>query len=233
MCGYIRRVTDNPDVLKLMEKLGLKGFDAPLSDDAVEHYYPAFGGVASRQIRGLSIRNADGIRSIDATWWFDCEPDGDSLKVGKRTTFNARNLTSPYWKGALRHHRGVVVATGLGESKYTDGRKHQYLMTSHKPFLLGALYRPFPNGLYSCAIITRDSHPRFDRYHDKAFPLFLPAEKDFIELWLDPAVLSDPVIDDLLDHPRLYPDLLVTEVKTFKSGVAIGETAVLEADQAP
>lgn len=50
--------------------------------------------------------------------------------------------------------------------------------------ILGAVYQAFPNGKYSCAVITRDEHPRFAPYHDKAFPLFLPHNLDFLKLWL-------------------------------------------------
>ncbi len=232
MCGYVRRDWDKYDVRVMLEELGLgdlaPGLTLPVGS-GIEHIYPAFGGDTSRQIRGLIVHDGQQPALVDATWWFDCMADGDRLVAGKRTTFNARNLDSPYWKGSLRQHRGVVVATGLGESKYSS-KKHQYLMEGENVFLLGALYRKFPNGCYSCAIITRDSHERFDRYHDKAFPLFLPADREFIDVWLDPKVSTDPGIDDLLSHPRLCQTLQVTEVKTFKSAVAVGDTVELPMD---
>ncbi|WP_242674373.1 SOS response-associated peptidase family protein [Marinobacter halodurans] len=196
----------------------------------VEHYYPAFGGNADRTIRHLIIPGEDGPRAVDATWWFDCSAKGEGLEVGGRTTFNARNLESPYWTGALKHHRAIVVATGLGESKYVDGKKHQFLMEGKRPFLLGALYRPFENGCYSCAVITRDSHPRFDKYHDKAFPCFLPATSDFVASWLGDDGSLPVEVARYLEHPRITVPLDVSEVKTFKSGV-VGEGADhLEAD---
>lgn len=232
MCGYIRRVTDSPAVADLLDQIGLGHLSSGLkADGELEHFYPAFGGNPKRQIRGLIIQEEDEPRLVNATWWFDCKASGDGLEVGKRTTFNARNLDSPFWKGALRHHRGLVIATGIGESKKIDGRKHQYLMEGTEPFLLGALYRPFPNGQYSCAVITRDAHLKFEPYHDKAFPLFLPPTRHFVRTWLSEDLPQANEIDELLANPRLYATLKVEEVKTFKDGAVSPNATVLDADE--
>ena len=53
-----------------------------------------------------------------------------SLRVGDRTTFNARNLDSPFWKGAVRHHRAIVVGTALGESNKVGSTNEHYLMNA-------------------------------------------------------------------------------------------------------
>lgn len=229
MCGFIKRVTDRPAYRALIRQLGweeLLGDDTP----GVQRFYPAFGGDAGRQIKNLVINSRGRLSAVDATWWFDCEEQDGRLVVGKRTTFNARNLDSPFWKGALRHHRGVVIADAIGESRIIQGRKHQYLMESDTPFLLGALYRRFSSDLYACAIITRDEHPKFRPYHDKAFPLFLPIDRTFLDTWLDSSRDQADEIDALLHHPRLFPTLRVQEVKTYKSEQAIGEPALLPAD---
>ncbi|WP_166261946.1 SOS response-associated peptidase family protein [Marinobacter salicampi] len=234
MCGYIRRVTDSPEVGNLLEEIGLGDLVPPLFRQApgeMEHFYPAFGGNAERRIRGLIIADEGRPRLVDATWWFDCVARDDRLEVGKRTTFNARNLDSPFWREPLRHHRGIVVATGIGESKKIGGRKHQYLMEGTRPFLLGALYCPFPNGQFSCAVITRDAHLKFESYHDKAFPLFLPPTPEFVDLWLDETITQAREIDQLLEHPRLYANLEVEEVKTFKNGTVSPVATLLEADE--
>jgi len=229
MCGFIKRVTDRPAFRGLIRQLG---WEEILGDQPKEtqQFYPAFGGDATRQIKGLVIEEQGRECAVDATWWFDCEDQDGQLVVGKRTTFNARNLDSPYWKGALRHHRGVVIADGIGESKVINGKKHQYLMESDTPFLLGALYHRFPSGQYACAIITRDEHPKFRPYHDKAFPLFLPLDRAFLGIWLDSSAAQDDEIDELLRHPRLFPTLNVQEVKTYKSAQPIGDPELLTAD---
>ena len=92
------------------------------------------------------------------------------------------------------------------------------------------MYRKFPNDLYSCALITRDSHPRFDAYRDKAFPLFLPCDNAFLELWLSDEREDHPAIAALLDQPKSFPALEVQEVKSFKQGKVMGSPTSLEAD---
>ncbi len=231
MCGYIRRATDNPGVADMLAQIGLGHLaDRFSGGPEMEHYYPAFGGDPRRQIHQLIIAGQGGPTTVDATWWFDCQADGDTLKVGKRTTFNARNLDSPYWKVALRHHRGLVVATGLGESKKIDGSKHQYLMEGERPFLMGALYRPFDNGCYSCAVITRDSHPRFDKYHDKAFPCFIPSDPAFVDTWLNATGEVPGELAHYLHAPKITEGLWVSEVKTFKRANTSQAATWLEVD---
>lgn len=231
MCGYARRHV-RAETLKEMNDL-FREYESTYSilDQGIMHFYPAFGGAASRQLKGLLIRENGKNRFVDATWWFDCQEAGDSLLVNnKRTTFNARNLNSPYWKGAIRHHRGIFLVTGIGEGKMVDGKNRHYLVESDTPILLGCVYRPFPNGCYSAAIITRDSHPRFEPYHDKAFPLMLPHDKQFLDLWLSDAREDHPVIASLLANPSIFTNLKITPVKTFKDGKPIGDSVILAAD---
>lgn len=231
MCGYIRRVTDSPAVADMLDQIGLGHLANRIAGNGeIEHYYPAFGGNPERRINNLIVSEPDGPSTVDATWWFDAEPDGDTLRLGKRTTFNARNLDSNYWKGALRNHRALVLATGLGESKWVDGTKSQYLMEGQEPFLLGALYRPFDNGRFSCAVITRDSHPRFDRYHDKAFPLFIPINPEFVAMWLNADGQVPDMVSHYLSQPKMTVPLRVARVSTFKRGTVPSDSEVLSAD---
>lgn len=236
MCGYARRHISKKDLIQLLKILGLgEAYDErPVQDELVlEHFYPAFGGAASRKITGMVIREEGHLKAVDATWWFDCqEVDGQLVVNNKRTTFNARNLVSPYWKGAIRHNRGIAVVTALGEGKEVAGKNRHYFMEGGEPLLLGTVYRRFPSGNFSTAIITRDAHPRFDAYHDKAFPLFLPHDPQFLKLWLSDAPESHPAIANLLEHPRVFNRLKVTQVKTFKDAVPMNSPEFLEADEA-
>lgn len=230
MCGYARRHVSTRQLIELADLLHDLGIVQRIPVDTLQHFYPAFGAIAGKQIKDLVIREEGALKTVDATWWFDCaELDGE-LIVGKRTTFNARNLESPYWKGGIRHQRGIAIATGIGESLVRDGKKHQYLIESDKPLLLGCVYRKFPGDLYSCAVITRDSHDRFNKYHDNAFPLMLPYDSDFLTLWLSEEREDHPAIADLLARPRIFTDLTVTPVKTFKDAKAVGEVELLAAD---
>ncbi len=227
MCGFIGR---RPKNISWDEFLDLLDEHSRSWTNMLKlHYggfYPAFG-TAAKEIKDLVIREDGQLKCVNATWWFECSEENGELHVNNSlTTFNARNLKSPYWRHAIRHHRAIVMATELGEGK----GKIKYLMESETPLLIGAVYRKFPNDLYSTAVITRDSHPRFDQYHDKAFPLFLPNDPHFLRLWLSDEPETHPEIAHLLEHPKVFNHLKVTPVKTFKDAVPTGETEYLEAD---
>lgn len=231
MCGYAQRTVSAKQLHDLADLLDYGGIVKRIAVDQLQHFYPAFGGAAGRQLNDLVIRQGSSHTAIDPTWWFDCREDGDGLVVNNtRTTFNARNLASPYWRGAIRHHRGVFIATGIGEGKSVEGKNTHYLVQGAQPLLLGCVYRPFNNGCYSAAIITRDEHARFSKYHDKAFPLMLPPDPAFLSLWLSDAREDEPAIADLLARPRIFTDLKITPVKTFKACQATGDVEYLAAD---
>ncbi|MGQ8366236.1 SOS response-associated peptidase family protein [Glaciecola sp. 1036] len=221
MCGFIgydeRTITETPD---LFDKLN------SLSDciARIPSYsaYPAFGGDLSKRIP-LIIED-DGIKLVNAIWWFDAYQNNDlATALGNRTSFNARNLQSPFWRAALKHQRGIVLASSIGESKLVGKTKHQYLMQSKSPFLLGALYKKLPNNDYACAVITRDAHPKMEAYHDKAFPLFLPVLSHFLDKWLLAKGEIPSEVEQLLESPKLFPNLHVQRVKTYKSGQPMGK----------
>lgn len=234
MCGYTRRHISNKALNEFVRQLDLfvNFRDRPEQDEPyLQHFRPAFGGAAHNQIKDLIIQDGGQVKAVDATWWYECAPDEGTLAVNNtRTTFNARNLGSPYWKSAIRRHRGIALVTAIGEGKMISGKNRHYFVEGETPLLMGAVYRPHPNGLYSTAIITRDAHPRFDAYHDKAFPLFLPPDPEFLKLWLSDAPETDPAIADLLANPKIFNRLKITPVKTFKDAVATGETEFLEPD---
>jgi len=213
MCGYIEYEIDSNGPIHTPDPSGLFTDILPKT---TKQYYPAFH--AYRPI-DIVIQQSGQYKSVEAIWWYDAEQTKDGLIPGRRTTFNARNLKSNYWASALKYHRAIVFGTGLGESKLVGKTKHQYYMKSDRLFALAALYREFPNGQYSAAVITQDSHPKMELYHDKAFPCFMPTDGDFLKLWLDTKVTKHPEIDYLFDNPTLYPTLQVQRVKTYKERV--------------
>jgi len=103
--------------------------------------------------------------------------------------------------------------------------KHQYYMQSDSVFVLDALYRKFRDDRYSCAVITRDAHPKMEPYHHKAFPCFLPNDDRFLKRWLSKSVQQHPEIHKMLNYPTLYPTLTrlptlkVQRVKTYEDKV--------------
>ncbi|MGS2721264.1 SOS response-associated peptidase family protein [Paraglaciecola aestuariivivens] len=215
MCGYIEVNGERAlPIMQLPEREIANQFLHP----TFKRYYPAFGQDSSRTI-DIVIEEEQQLKQVSATWWFDCSYSDGGLAVGNRTTFNARNLDSPYWRHAVMHQRAIVLATGLGESKKVGKTKHQYYMQSDDVFVLGALYQKFPNGQYSCAVITRDAHEKMQPYHDKAFPGFLPPDDGFLKLWLSKNVQQHSAIEQVLAVPTLYPNLQVQRVKTYKDKV--------------
>ncbi|GEM_PF-2166306 len=231
MCGFVsydeRTITENDSWLNRLTFIAKR----------LQHIndytaYPAFGGDTSRRIPLVVYENGD-VKQVDAIWWFDAHVTEEGVtEIDKRTTFNARNLESSYWKSSLKRNRGLVIASKIGESKLVGKTKHQYLMQSQQPFMLGALYRKLQNGDYTCAIITRDAHPKMEAYHDKAFPLFLPNDDEFIRAWLIEKDTIPAKVDHLLNEPKLYPNLHVQRVKSYKSATPMGNiNEHLDSDQ--
>jgi hypothetical protein len=66
-----------------------------------KRYYPAFGQDPNKTIDIVIEENGE-LKQVAATWWYDCSDSFEGLRVGTRTTFNARNLDSSYWQGALQ-----------------------------------------------------------------------------------------------------------------------------------
>lgn len=220
MCGYLGNMHDHPMVRPLLDQLGI-----PL-------LYPR-GQYYQRRIHdGLITAGAGGHELTRALWWYALRPDGGNMVPNPDiTSFNARNLDGRMWRRAINERRGIVLATEVGESLGRD----RYLMRGQDIMPVGAVYKDWqaPGGeiVRSMAVITRPPHERFSRYYDKSIPCFLPPDADFLTQWLDPAVPADsPEIADLLDRPRIYTDLEVIPVKTFKRGEKQGETEWLEAD---
>lgn len=234
MCGYARRHFRDGTQLSFLEKVDLGAAVRRLRDHPdffIEQFYPAFGGAIDRKITNMIICEDGEIKAVDAIWWFECHEINGKLAVdNSRTTFNARNLKSPYWLNAIRHRRGIAVVTAIGEGKTIDGKNKRFFVESETPMFLGTVFRPFPSGDFSTAVITRECHPRFERYHDKAFPLFLPPDPTFLKLWLGPEPETHPAIADLLEHPRIFNRLKVTQVKTFKDAAPLAPPEYLEAD---
>ena len=221
MCGHIKRVTDNPNVKKLMALIGMENTSL-----AGGNFYPG------SSVDGIIIENKAGRQSINALWWFLLDENTGKPNY-KYATFNARRLDGKLWKSAIKHHRCLIVATGIGESKGEKKEKKSFLMESDEAFFLGGLYRTyqFDNELiYTFSVITRAPHPRFSQYHDKAIPLFMPSKQDVLNQWLDPKENDGTNFDKMLNQPSITVDFKVTPVKSTKRLEAVGETEFLAKD---
>lgn len=232
MCGYLRRHIGPANLQKFLDLIEMPQLEFHFSEDGrPQHFYPAFGGVPKRRINDLVVREEGHLRTVNATWWYKCQEDGSNLQViNRQTTFNARNLHLDLWKEAIHSRRGIAVATEIGEAIGEKGKEKRFFVHGSQPLLLGCLYQRFSNGLYSCAVITRRAHQRFADFHDDAFPLMLPYDPAILRLWLSDTPADHPSISALLEEPRIFTDLTVTPVKTYKDAKAIGVSYWLPSD---
>ncbi len=228
MCGYFGNLHECPAIIDLMNQLQI-----PLPYPEFRNN-PSFGGACESQ--GL-VTYENGVYHLsNAIWWYDRDRASDTFKPSKYTSFNARNLEGRMWKNAIKTRRGLVFASELGESNGKKGKEAaRHLMRSQDGFALGCLFKDWENTdgstTRSFAVITRDPHDRFKKYHEKAFPLFLPNDPVAIKEWLDPEVETSPIIEEILNDPKLPVDLEVTRVKTFKNAEPLGEAEILEKDR--
>lgn len=233
MCGYLRRHIGPKDLQEFLKIIGMPQLEFQFPEGGgPEHFRPAFGAVAEKQIKGLIIWEDGNPKLVDATWWYACDEVGDTLRPNMaRQTLNARRLQLDLWQEPLRYRRGIAIATAIGEAIGPKGKEKRFFVEGKRPILLGCLYNRFKNGKYSCAVITRNAHPRFMDYHDDAFPLMLPPDPNFLKLWLSDVHQDHPAIAGLLKQPQIFTDLTVTPVKTYKDAVPLGQPVLVEQDE--
>lgn len=220
MCGHFRRDIKAPSLKPLLETIGMGQLKLSGGD-----FYPA------AQVDGI-IFEKEGVRqSHQAIWWFLLNKD---LKPNYRyATFNARRLDSPMWARPLQTQRCIIPVTAIGESIGEKHQKKSYLMEADQAFFLGGLYNQYNNNgnlVTTFSVITRNPHPRFSKYHDKATPLFMPAEPDLIDQWLDSAVLDVSIFSDLLDISKIPVDFTVTQVNSTRKLQVVGDPEKLPRD---
>ncbi len=218
MCGYFGNLHESPAVIDLLNQLGI-----PLP-------FPIQRAYQRRNIEGFVTSDGVQFYNSPAIWWYLLKTlDGKFIPNEKVTSFNARDLSKPLWRNAIKSRRGFVVATEIGESNGKD----KFLMKSDEGFLLGCIYKDWENNksnVRSFAVVTRSPHQRFSQYHDKSIPCFLPLDKTFLEEWLNPNIEDSEIIQSLLEDPKVFVDLEVTKVKSYKNAEPLSDSEILEKD---
>ncbi len=224
MCGYFGNLHECPAVVDLMNELNL-----PLPYPIERAYQRrSFSAVVSDTgLMGVENR----YRLSPALWWYALRQERGQWVPNERvTSFNARDLTKPLWKGSMETSRALIFATELGESQGKD----KFLMTSEIGFALGCLYKDYVNedGVVrrAFAVVTREPHPRFSKFHHASTPLFLPLDASTLKEWLDPRVATSEVVSLLIDRPVLYSSFRVQKVKSYKHAEVLAEPEWLSAD---
>jgi putative SOS response-associated peptidase YedK len=140
---------------------------------------------------GLVVRMEEGRRVLDTmSWGFPPPP------TGRAPVTNVRNLTSPFWKGALGkpERRCLVPVTSFCEWEGEKGSKVErwFSLPASPLFAFAGVWRPVPAGedrwQRAYAFLTCEPNPLVAPIHPKAMPVILHPE-DY-DRWL-----SDPYAD--------------------------------------
>jgi len=222
MCGAIGRVSDNPWVKLLMQRLNIAietGNDYNIRPNAT---------------LPIAIGNQGEIRGVNASWWLFQTRSEKGYTYDKRyKSFNTRKekLFSNR-KRDFGYHRCVIPASCFYEWK---GERFK-IEAVEGAIAFGGLYKRWPldsgesgsNGYhYSCSIITLPPHPKLSHIHDKSIPLMLLEEE--ITPWLDDSFHNLNYWQKTLES-RIRFDLAVTPVDKKSPDLSIGPTQIIEAD---
>src|SRR3546814_12663938 len=120
-------------------------------------------------------------------WGFPTQVKGKTKTIIKNVT-NARNIESPFWKGAASNpaRRCLVPFTQFAEprpGKDAEGLPAQWWFTINDQLIpcFAGLWRPTESGP-AFAFLTTDPNPLVEPLHPKAMPVVL--HSDDHERWL-------------------------------------------------
>jgi putative SOS response-associated peptidase YedK len=117
---------------------------------------------------------------------------------------NARReglLEKPMWKRLIKSKRCVVPARGFYEWKTENGKKQPYYITPKQGdfFSFAGLWDEWHDSegveILSYSIITTSPNKEMSEIHNR-MPVILDKQK--MDMWLEPGVLSQSQLDDLL-----------------------------------
>jgi putative SOS response-associated peptidase YedK len=128
-------------------------------------------------------------------------------KNPKLTPINARAetvATSPFFRGAFRHQRCLIVADGFYEWRKEGRNKTPYFihLRSGRPFGFAGIWSAKRNDAGtpspSCAIVTCTANELMEPIHNR-MPVILPAATR--DRWLDPSAEADDLSTLLVPLP--------------------------------
>jgi putative SOS response-associated peptidase YedK len=132
---------------------------------------------------GLVVRRGEGrALTLDRMEWGFPPP-----AAGRAPVTNVRNLSSPFWRGALSRpdRRCLVPVTEFCEWSGERGskREHWFSLIEAPIFAFAGVWRPIEDGRRAYAFLTCEPNPLVAPIHPKAMPVMLQPE-DY-ERWLD------------------------------------------------
>jgi putative SOS response-associated peptidase YedK len=184
MCGRIF-IKPNSKTNLLLAGLGLEGYELPvLNNVAPSETIPVIGHTLEGKLDLIQMR-----------WWlhpsWSKEPPSQQY-----ATFNARIetiLTSPSFRGPVKHHRAIVPASEFVEWQ-TEGKLKTpfFIQGKAEPLCVAAIFDVW-NDLYSCAIVTQPADDRFVHVHNR-MPLALTLEQS--KAWLNHSIPAPELVGD-------------------------------------
>jgi hypothetical protein len=90
-------------------------------DGLPQHFPPAWGAVPEQQIKGLIILEGGNPKVVDATWWYACEEEGNTLRpnMAKQTLKGNINFSRyPSTSSSQRHH--IIINIGSDGMKFIN-----------------------------------------------------------------------------------------------------------------
>jgi len=222
MCGAIGRVSDNPWVKLLMQRLNIS---VEFGDDH---------NIRPNASLPIAIGTEGETRGVSASWWLFQTKLENGYTFDKRyKSFNTRkDKLFGNRKRDFGYHRCVIPASCFYEWK---GDRFK-IEPVEGAIAFGGLYKRWPlnsgksgvtNYHYSCSIITLPPHPKLSHIHDKSMPLMLLDEE--ISPWLDDSFHDLNYWQETLDS-RVRFDLSVTPVDKKEPRQNIGATQIIKAD---
>ena len=186
MCN-LYRMTSNTEAIARLFKVDTHGVNLP----AFPAIYPDREAPVVRQ-------DAGGVRHLDVMRWGFPPPPGVA-----RPVTNVRNLSSPFWHGALAC---LVPVTAFSEwSAAPDpatGKKriHWFGMAdpADVPFAFAGLWRSQPGEMSRMAFLTCAPNALVGAIHPKAMPVIVPHDRyaDWLEAPLAVATKLAQAFDD-------------------------------------
>jgi putative SOS response-associated peptidase YedK len=190
MCGRFFLATPGPE---LARQLGL---------DAAPELAPRFNIAPGQPVPLLRAEGSAAVRVLAAARWGFVPAWAEDPEHGRRP-INARSETaasSPLFRHALTHRRGLVPADGFYEWQHVgrSARPFAVARRDRELLALGALFERWERagtGLETCAILTVPATGAVAALHDR-MPLLVPREA--WARWLDPARQEPAAIAPLL-----------------------------------
>jgi putative SOS response-associated peptidase YedK len=186
------------------EMAALFGAVVPVEFDWKPEIYP-------RYTAPVIIAHADQRRIGPMTWGFPTQIQGKTKMLTKHVT-NARNLASPFWKGAAVNpaRRCLVPFTQFAEprpGKDADGKPAQWWFTimDQPTAAFAGLWRPTEAGPVF-AFCTTEPNPLVAPLHPKAMPVILLPDDRERWRWLMGSY------EDVLELQAPYPSQMMSVV---------------------